>query len=45
MKASSGNSDQVDGEIEFGDKSMFYNKMNVKELDENKKVIWEVLDC
>jgi uncharacterized protein YndB with AHSA1/START domain len=43
VKKSSGNP-EVGGELEFGDKSMFYNKMKVKFLEENKKVVWEVIE-
>jgi uncharacterized protein YndB with AHSA1/START domain len=43
MKESHG-SPEINGELEFGDKSTWYNKMKVSNLEENKKVSWNVLE-
>ena len=44
MEDSRGNPGEVGGEIEFGEKSSYYNKVKVKLLEPQKKVIWEVLE-
>ena len=44
MKDSRGHPDKLHGEVEFGDKEIYYNKVRVKSLEHNKKVIWEVLE-
>ena len=44
MKESRGEAGKLHGELEFGQKESFYNKVKVSELEENKKVVWEVLE-
>ena len=44
MKDSIGHADKVDGEIEFGDKKRFYNKVKVTHLEKDKKIMWKILE-
>ncbi len=44
MKDSRGNPNEPDGEVEFGDKKYYYNKVKVKSMENNKKVVWEILE-
>ncbi|MDO8508667.1 MAG: SRPBCC domain-containing protein [Nanoarchaeota archaeon] len=44
MKDSRGTPEEVNGEIEFGDKSTYYNKMKVISHEKDKKVVWQVLE-
>jgi uncharacterized protein YndB with AHSA1/START domain len=44
MKDTRGNPEKTEGEIEFGNKEMWYLKVKVSEMEENKKVTWDVLE-
>ena len=44
MKDARGKPEMPGGEIEFGDKSSYYNKVKVISTQENKKVVWKVLE-
>jgi len=43
MKDSRG-SPELNGELEFGKKEMFYNKMKVTKSEDNKHIEWEILE-
>jgi uncharacterized protein YndB with AHSA1/START domain len=44
MKESKGSSNEEGGEIEFGNKEMWYHKMNVSTL-KGDNIVWDVVEC
>jgi len=43
MSKTTGDASKIGGEIEYGDKSMWYNKLEVTDLS-NKKIVWKTVD-